>query len=301
MSLYRPAFSLLRRCTQYLPHSRIAESRSIKRWVAPTLKELARRKERLEPQPEKPRSSFIEWNYDSELFAFGKRLGEDFDRALLKQALIQREFANLQRTEAEKTGKSPPDSIHNFALIEEGDKIISNYLKEELRKTYPEDIVYAVSNYLTSEDMLSHIASHIGLKDIILTNEFPVAKSTLSNTFKAIIAALKQSQDLPRVERFLKDFVLSQLNGKDVYEIWNPKEPYEYLTKLLNEKGVTEIEPRLCNQSANNTILACFQVGLYSNKKLLGIGWGENIQIAKDTAAVDAIQRIYSDYEANTV
>lgn len=104
------------------------------------------------------------------------------------------------------------------------------------------------------------------------------------------------------------------MNGKDVYEIWDPQNPYEYLTKLLSERGITEIEPRLCNQSAVNTILANFQVGLYSDRKLLGIGkkvtmnkvlivkllnfvgWGENVQIAKETAALDAIQRIFSNY-----
>lgn len=87
-----------------------------------------------------------------------------------------------------------------------------------------------------------------------------------------MVAALKHSQDLNRAEQFVKDFVISQMNGKDVYELWDPKSPYEYLTKLLNERGITEVEPRLCNQSAVNTILANFQVGLYSNKKLLGIG-----------------------------
>lgn len=102
--------------------------------------------------------------------------------------------------------------------------------------------------------------------------EFPVEERTLSNTFKAVVSALKRSSDLQRAEHFVRDFVLSQMNGKDVYEIWNPKEPYHYLKQLLNKKGISDLEPRLCNQSAANTILACFQVGLYSNKKLLGIG-----------------------------
>lgn len=99
-----------------------------------------------------------------------------------------------------------------------------------------------------------------------------MSKKTISDTFKAVVSALKQSQDLQRAENFVKDFVLSQLNGKDVIDIWNPKEPYEYLTKLLKERGITSVEPRLCNQSASNTILGCFQVGLYTDKKLVGIG-----------------------------
>lgn len=63
---------------------------------------------------------------------------------------------------------------------------------------------------------------------------------------------------------------------------------------MLEKKGITEIDPRLCNESASNTILANYQVGLYSNKKLLGIGWGESVEIAKETAAIDAIKRLYN-------
>lgn len=83
---------------------------------------------------------------------------------------------------------------------------------------------------------------------------------------------MKQSQDLKRAEQFVRDFVLCQMNGKDVYDIWNPEKPFEYLTSLLKSKGIENVEPRLCNESASNTILANYQVGLYNNKKLLGLG-----------------------------
>ncbi|CAH1118525.1 unnamed protein product [Phaedon cochleariae] len=296
MSLFKPTFSVLRRCVALNVSIRTSESRSIKRWVAPTLKELYRRREKVGPEPEKPRSSYLEWNYEAEVFAFGKRLGEEFDRDILKKALIQKEYANIQEIKAKETGQNLPTITDNYELIPEGDGIISSYVMTELSKKYPEDIAKAVTNYLTSEEMLSYIASHIGLKDLILTNEFPVANSTLCNTFKAVVAALKQSQNLAQAEKFIHDFVLSQLNGKNVYEIWDPKEPYKYLTRLLHQRGIKEIEPRLCNQSASNTVLACFQVGLYSNRELLGIGWGESVHIAKDTAALDAIQRVYKNY-----
>lgn len=110
------------------------------------------------------------------------------------------------------------------------------------------------------------------------------------------MTALSYSADPERVSKFVEDFVICQMNGKDLYDVWTPDKPYDYLMRLLQQQGVKEIEPRLCNQSAANTILANYQVGLYNaeNKKCLGLGWGENIQIAKDTAALDAIQRIFS-------
>lgn len=96
--------------------------------------------------------------------------------------------------------------------------------------------------------------------------------STLANSFKSVVAALLLSSDENRTKLFVKDILFAQLVDKDTFEIWDPPQPYEYLTKVLREKGINEIEPRLCNQSASNTILANYQVGLYNNKKLLGIG-----------------------------
>lgn len=74
--------------------------RSIKRWVAPTLQEIVKRKKKQEAQPEAPRSSYLEWNYEIEVRCFGKRLGETFDQRILKEAFVQREWANLQEFNA---------------------------------------------------------------------------------------------------------------------------------------------------------------------------------------------------------
>jgi len=46
----------------------------------------------MEVGPEKPRhrSEFLEWNYDSEIFAFGKRLKDEFDENLLRLAFVDK-------------------------------------------------------------------------------------------------------------------------------------------------------------------------------------------------------------------
>ncbi|XP_044261320.1 39S ribosomal protein L44, mitochondrial [Tribolium madens] len=270
----------------------ITETREIKRWVAPVLKELKRRRDKVGPEEPSPRSTFLEWNYEAEIFAFGKRLGEEFDRKLLKQALTHRSYVSLEEDKAKEKGLENEKVDSNYQLIKQGGALISNYIKTELGEKYPKDVVGALHDYLTSVDMLSHVAVHLGLKDIVLTSEFPVENETLADTLKAVVAALKESQNQERAHLFIKDFLLSQLTGKEIYDIWTPDSPLAYLTSLLSKKGVTEIEPRLCNKSATNTILANYQVGLYNNKKLLGIGWGESVEIAKDTAALNAIQRL---------
>ncbi|XP_060532919.1 large ribosomal subunit protein mL44 [Cylas formicarius] len=275
--------------------TRAPNQRTIKRWVAPTLKELKRRQSQVGVQPEKPRSSYLEWNYEAELFAFGKRLGEDFKRDILKRALIQTEYANLLEFNQKEKGEIS-EAVHNHDLVKEGESIISTYIAEEYSKLYPEDVVKAVQKYLMSKEMLSHVARHLGLKDLILAKEYPPENQTMSDTFKAVVAALKQSQSLERANFFVNDFLLSQMNGKDLFDIWSPENPFDYLLNILQGKGIKEVEPRLCNQSATNTILANYQVGLYSDKKLLGIGWGENIKTAKDMAALDAIQKVYKQH-----
>ncbi|RZC40427.1 39S ribosomal protein L44, mitochondrial [Asbolus verrucosus] len=297
MALYRQtAVTVGRVVLRNFNNPKIKEIRSIKRWVAPTLNELYRRRLKAGPEPLKPRSTYLEWNYEAEVFAFGKRLGEEFDQKTLKQALTHRSYVNLERDKAKERGAESFEEISsNQHLIKEGEAIISDYLREELNRLHLEVVAKALYDYLTTEEMLAHVARYMGLKDIVLTAEFPVADSTLADSFKAVVAALTMSQDLKRAQLFVKDFLLSQLTGKDIYDIWNPDKPLEYLKSLLQQKGIDEIEPRLCNQSATNTILANYQVGLYNNRKLLGIGWGESIEIAKETAALDAIQRIHNE------
>lgn len=299
MSFWRHSIRLTNRVlTHATAQINITDSRNIKRWVAPTIKEIAKRRNKVGPDQPKPRSSYLEWNYDMELHCFGKRLGENFDEKLLKEALIQREWANLQEIEAkEKGNESYVPEQHNHELAQDGFEIISSYIKEVYSKSYPSDIVNSIHDYLTTDEMLAHVAKHLGVIDLVKATEYPLETKTLADAFKAIVAALSFSNDLSRAQLFVKDFVISQMNGKDVYDIWNPEKPFDYLVNLLKDRGVKEIEPRLCNESAANTILANYQIGLYdtSDKKLLGIGWGESIQIAKDTAALDAIQRIYGN------
>lgn len=97
-------------------------------------------------------------------------------------------------------------------------------------------------------------------------------EATLANSLKAVISALLRSSGEDRAKLFVEDFLFAKLVDKDVFEVWNPERPLEYLESVLKQKGIEGIEPRLCNQSAVNTILANYQVGLYNNRKLLGIG-----------------------------
>lgn len=68
------------------------------------MREIAKRRKEIGPEPEKPRSSYLEWNYEIEVRCFAKRVGEKFDEKLLKEAFVQREWTNLQEFKAKELG-----------------------------------------------------------------------------------------------------------------------------------------------------------------------------------------------------
>lgn len=64
--------------------------RNIRRSLAPILFELTSRKKQEKNRKPVIRNTFLEWNRDSELYAFNQRLSEKFDTVLLEQALTHR-------------------------------------------------------------------------------------------------------------------------------------------------------------------------------------------------------------------
>lgn len=59
---------------------------------------------------------------------------------------------------------------NNHDFIKDGEAFITAYIRSHYSKMHPEIIVNAIQEYLMSETMLAHIAKHIGLTDLILTN-----------------------------------------------------------------------------------------------------------------------------------
>lgn len=50
------------------------------------------RRKKVGPEKPEPRSSYLEWNYDAEIYAFGMRLNEEFDENILRKALVHRSY-----------------------------------------------------------------------------------------------------------------------------------------------------------------------------------------------------------------
>lgn len=63
----------------------------------------------------------------------------------------------------------------------------------------------------------------------------------------------------------------SSFSGQDVNDYWHIEDPWSMLTGLLKKEGA-EIEPRLIGEVGKNTLLACYRVGLYIDKRMISSG-----------------------------
>uniref|UniRef100_A0A1A9WDE8 Large ribosomal subunit protein mL44 n=1 Tax=Glossina brevipalpis TaxID=37001 RepID=A0A1A9WDE8_9MUSC len=279
-----------------------AQTRSIKRWVAPVRRELLHRSKKLGPQPPEPRSSFIEWNYRAELFAFGKRLNEDFQIPLLQIALTQQSYVMKEKAKQEELGIENSDIqlSHNEELAELGQRLTKAYIEAFVTHSLPKvptEGHNAITSYLLSVDTLAHVALHLGMKELLLDAVYPPSNEAMSRSLLAVIGCLQKSSGLERAFSFVRDFICTQLNQKDLMEIWQIDKPEEVLKQICQKRGISEPEPRLIGDCGKNTILATYFVGMYSNKKLLGKGFGEDIPTAIQLASLDALQVMFEIQE----
>ncbi|KAL0114029.1 hypothetical protein PUN28_011388 [Cardiocondyla obscurior] len=271
--------------------------RHIKRWVAPTQQELTRRKT-LDKQPEPKRSTFLEWNRSSEIYAFNERLSEKFDTEKLEQAFTHRAYIIKEEQKQKEMGiEDPIISVQdNTELIRDGEKLTSEVVYKYLVQVLPdapEDVIISLHDYLLSEEILAQAAVHIGTRDIILTEEHPVAQKTLADTFLALVAALAESVDANHAGVFVRDFLIVILGEKDLKELWNPAHPVELLNDILLKQNKSPIEPRLIGQTGQNTLLMAYHVAMYSDKEFLGSGFGQTINEAKDVAAINILSQMF--------
>lgn len=191
----------------------------------------------------------------------------------------------------------------NSKLIEKGDKIMKEYINAYLTFSlpkFPQDGIKAIYEHLTSIEKLDQVSSGIGTNDLILSADFPVKQNVSAATFKAVVGALYESSGEARACEFIRDVLLVQLNQQDVYEFWEITDPMKLLSEICREKKLGEPEPRLLGDAGVNTVLASYHVGIYCNKKQIGSGFGEDVTIAKNSAAHDSLRNFFGTTENMT-
>lgn len=244
------------------------------------------------------RTSFTDWNPSAELFAFSKRLSEDFQLPVLQQAFIHASYITQETGKQKEIGIEDPalDVKDNQTLIDSGTRLlntyVSNFVAQKLT-TAPAPLKSSVTEYLVSNEVLAKLAKNLGATELILSSEFPVQEETLANTFRAIVAALAESSGEERTNKFIHDFVCTTLSQLDWTELWKVENPFQELEKLCASTKLAPPEARLIGSCGTNTLLASYNVGIYCDKKMIGSGFGENVDIAIAEASADALRGLY--------
>ncbi|XP_026314301.1 39S ribosomal protein L44, mitochondrial [Hyposmocoma kahamanoa] len=292
MALIRRCMPLVTKTLKLTPLT--VQAQKIHRYVAPTLMLLKLREKKQGGKVVKPRNTFLEWNLEAELYAFRKRLNEDFDADLLLQAFTDRSYV-IKEEMKQKEMDIDIKMKDSRELAEEGEKFMKEYIQlylEVVLPKFPLEGISGIKQHLLSEATLAHVSTHLGTKDIILAAEYPVDSSILANTLKAIIGALIQSSGEEPAAHFIRDFIVTQLQGQDINEYWHIEDPFSMLTGLLKKEDA-EIEPRLIGEVGKHTLLACYRVGLYVDKQMISSGFGETVSTAKEMAAREALKKIF--------
>lgn len=126
--------------------------------MAPTLIELTRRKreaikKRSGQELIPKRNTFLDWNRSAEIYAFNKRLSEDFNIEKLEQAFTHKSYIVKEEQKQKEMGitDSKLDMKDNSTLIMNGEKLVSesvqNYLTEALPFASEDVIMYSTLYY----------------------------------------------------------------------------------------------------------------------------------------------------------
>ncbi|CAO2625154.1 39S ribosomal protein L44, mitochondrial [Lemmus lemmus] len=252
------------------------------------------------PPPPVRRSEKPNWDYHAEIQAFGARLQETFSLDLLKTAFVNSCYIKSEEAKRQKLGIEKEAALLNLKdnqeLSEQGLSFSHQCLTQFLEDEFPDlptEGVESLVSFLTSEAVVCHVASNLAVEQLTLSAEFPVPLPVLRRTFFAVIGALLQSSGPERAALFIRDFLITQMTGKELFEMWTVANPMGLLTEELKTRNVSAPESRLTRQSGSTTALPLYFVGLYCDKKLLAEGPGETVLVAEEEAARVALRKLY--------
>ncbi|KAG8445480.1 hypothetical protein GDO86_010308 [Hymenochirus boettgeri] len=274
--------------------------RGKKRWLRAYL--IAMEKQRLMDGPPKPvpRSQQPNFDYHAEVIAFSQRLNEKFSPQLLKTSFVNRSYVKKEECRRLELGLDKETAAltlqDNQELADLGSNFTVSYLQKVLKQNFPNlplEGVKSLVDYLTSQETTCHVAQNLAIEDLALSSECPLGLETLQRTFFAVIGALLQSSGSQRADLFIRDFLITQLIGKDLFDIWLVLDPMSLLVQELSQRNLPLPEPRITRESGAATVLPVYFVGLYCDKKIIAEGPGESVVAAEEEAARVALRKIF--------
>lgn len=209
------------------------------------------------------------------------------DKNTLLQALTHRSYLN----ENPKWGQD-----HNERLEFLGDAVLELVVTEYLYKTYPNP-EGELTNWraaLVNAVTLSKITSEFDLNDYVLLSRGE-AKDTgrarqyiLANAMESLIGAIYLDQGYEASDKFIKKFILKELSGIIENQLYRDAKSL-FQEKAQEKVGITptyEVIKEWGPDHARN-----FQVGVFLEKEIVGVGDGPSKQEAQQVAASDALKK----------
>ena len=209
------------------------------------------------------------------------------DRNILLQALTHRSYLN----ENPKWGQD-----HNERLEFLGDAVLELVVTEYLYKTNPNP-EGELTNWraaLVNAVMLARIAGEFDLNDYILLSKGE-ARDTgrarqyiLANAMESLIGAIYLDQDYDASKKFIDKFILKELPGIIENQLYRDAKSL-FQEKAQEKVSITptyEVLKEWGPDHARN-----FQVGVFLEKEMVGVGDGPSKQEAQQAAASDALKK----------
>ncbi len=209
------------------------------------------------------------------------------DRDILLQALTHRSYLN----ENPKWGKD-----HNERLEFLGDAVLELVVTEYLYKNYPNP-EGEMTNWrasLVNAVMLARIATELDINDYILLSKGE-AKDTgrarqyiLANAMESLIGAIYLDGGYDASKKFIEKFILKELSGIIENQLYRDAKSL-FQEKAQEKAGITptyEVLKEWGPDHARN-----FQIGVFLEKEMIGVGDGPSKQEAQQVAASDALKK----------
>ncbi|XP_029374023.1 large ribosomal subunit protein mL44 [Echeneis naucrates] len=298
--LNRGALTLGIHCQRVYRNVTLSQVREKKRWMKAYTFLMAKKLKLEGPPPPKPRSQKPHWDYHTEVQAFSTRLHENFSLELLKTAFINPCYLKAEQERRQGLGMELETSAlllkNNIQLSAKGAVFTQSFLTDWCRTNFPSlpvEGVESITGHITSAEVVTYVARNLGIEDLTMSAESPVPDDVLHSTFMAVIGALQESSGDERTGFFLRDFLVTQLIGKDLFDMWTVVNPMGLLVEELSKRNAPLPEPRLIRSAGTSTVLPLYFVGLYSDKKLLAQGPGETLVAAEEEAARVALRKLY--------
>ncbi|XP_041851658.1 39S ribosomal protein L44, mitochondrial [Melanotaenia boesemani] len=287
-------------CQRFGSSISLTQVRGKKRWMKAYMYLMAKKLKLEGPPPPKPRWQQPNWDYHAEVQAFSSRLHENFSLELLKTAFINPCYLQVEQERRKQLGVDLETTAlllkDNIQLSKKGSDFTKSFLTNWCRANFlslPDEGVESIVGHLNSPTVVTCVARNLGIEDLTMSAEFPVPDDVLYSTFMAVTGALQESSGAEQAGLFLRDFLVSQLIGKDLFDIWTVVNPMGLLVEELTKQNMPLPEPRLIRSAGASTVLPLYFVGLYSDKKLLAQGPGETLVGAEEEAARVALRKLY--------